>query len=218
MHTSLRSFLLALTILTLAACAAPAAPAPTLTPEPTATATHTVEPTATLAPTATPVPPIATENPTDTPAPTETETVAPTAAATRVRPTVTPVPSPTTEVTPTSGSPEHGGNKVGDAGRLLDGTWIAFGIAVAITGSQVTVAFAQCDSTDIWSTYPGKVCGTRLINAMVMKSDGTVRPLLPDDVQVGDFLTVWATQEILEAPDGSGPYNASIHSWSHDWR
>jgi cytoskeletal protein RodZ len=109
--STLRSFLLILLSLTLAACAAPVAPTPTLTPEPTAKATHTVEPTATLAPTATPVPPTetprptATERPTDTPIPTETETVAPTATNTKVGPTRAPAtatetPAPAVSETP----------------------------------------------------------------------------------------------------------------------
>jgi len=72
--STLRSLLLALAALSLAACTAPAAPTPTPTPQPTATALPTVEPTATLAPTATPVPPTETPQPTATFTPTPTST------------------------------------------------------------------------------------------------------------------------------------------------
>ncbi len=213
--STLRSFLLALTALSLAACAAPAAPISTLTPQPTAIPLPTVEPTAALVPTATPVPP--TEEPTNAPEPTATATatnVPPTEtpAATRVKPTMTPVPSPTGKATSTSGSGENGDRyAVGNAYKWLnEDRWSVGGLVEGpVTGNPVTVAFAQGCETNIWlNPAPGRVCGKRLFNILGVYDRGV--PLPFEKIQPGVRIVVEATQAMLETQDGSGPFDVNV--------
>jgi hypothetical protein len=89
LHSMLRWVVLLATALSIAACATPTPPPPTLAALPTETSLS--KPTATLTPTFTAVPPSDTLEPTATPTPTLTATPAPT--ATTVPPTHTPVPT-----------------------------------------------------------------------------------------------------------------------------
>jgi hypothetical protein len=89
LHIMLRWVVLLATALSIAACATPTPPPPTLAALPTETPLS--KPTVTLTPTFTAVPPTNTPEPTATPTPTLTATPAPT--ATPVPPTYTPVPT-----------------------------------------------------------------------------------------------------------------------------
>jgi len=157
----LRVFVGAVLTATLAACAAPAAPAATLTSEPiatAATATHTVEPTATatMLPTATETPtPTATETPTDTPVPTETDTVAPTATNTKVGPTRVPATATETSTAVVTETP-----------TLLDCDFIASSISDFEGGCMVWVRATEDFSAGGFSIKKGecKLVATWFLN------------------------------------------------------